>query len=304
MRPEQALDALEGLQNPDGGWGAVRGAPSNTESTALALLALHAGRGPAREVERGLAWLEARQRPDGAWPFSDQVPRSSWTTSLAVLALTEVGQSDTRAREGAAWLLGQEGRGFPWYTKVLQRLFPSLRVIELDSDLRGWPWVEDTFSWIEPTAYALLALKRLRAELPWEALAPRISEGERMILDRACRDGGWNYGNSRVFGEDLWPYPDTTALALIALQDLPRDGAIEAGLDALGRMLRRNDSLLALALSIQCLRIYGLEAAELRTRLGARLDRPEVARETRSTALAILALLDTSSPFALPVHAS
>ena len=38
-----------------------------------------------------------------------------------------------------------------------------------------------------------------------------------MLLDRRCRDGGWNYGNRRVLGADLPSYPETTALALMAL---------------------------------------------------------------------------------------
>jgi hypothetical protein len=38
-----------------------------------------------------------------------------------------------------------------------------------------------------------------------------------MILDRACPHGGWNAGNSVVFGVELDPHPDFTAMALLAL---------------------------------------------------------------------------------------
>jgi hypothetical protein len=45
--------------------------------------------------------------------------------------------------------------------------------------------------------------------------------GEKMILERRCSDGGWNYGNRRVLGEDLRSYPETTALALLGLSGNP-----------------------------------------------------------------------------------
>ena len=54
---------------------------------------------------------------------------------------------------------------------ILARLVPALVRIKgisvkdtpRPSDaLQGWPWIEDTFSWVEPTAFCLLALKRSR----------------------------------------------------------------------------------------------------------------------------------------------
>jgi hypothetical protein len=45
--------------------------------------------------------------------------------------------------------------------------------------------------------------------------------GEQMLLERRCRDGGWNYGNRRVLGTDLPSYPETTALALLGLSRNP-----------------------------------------------------------------------------------
>lgn len=40
-----------------------------------------------------------------------------------------------------------------------------------------------------------------------------------MLIDRACASGGWNAGNSVVFGVSLEPHPDFTAMALLALVD-------------------------------------------------------------------------------------
>ena len=38
-----------------------------------------------------------------------------------------------------------------------------------------------------------------------------------MVLNRALAQGGWNYGNTSVFGRQLRPQPGPTGLALLAL---------------------------------------------------------------------------------------
>jgi hypothetical protein len=85
-------------------------------------------------------------------------------------------------------------------------------IIGHDPTLIGWPWVEGTHSWLEPTAMAILALRR-------EGLGdhPRVARGVDLILDRAIEGGGWNYGNKAVFGRPLRPQPGPTGIALLAL---------------------------------------------------------------------------------------
>ncbi|CAN5291097.1 hypothetical protein BH18GEM1_BH18GEM1_12670 [soil metagenome] len=289
--------SLVAAQNPDGGWGAGRGGVSSTEATSLALLAFPPHEPNNASVQRGLAWLRPRQRADGAWPPSDQVPLASWTTPLAVLALNRSESDRQQAVRGARWLVAQEGRGYSWFTKLFFRVFPDREVIELDADLKGWPWTLDTFSWVEPTAYALIALKTMRRHLPEAPTAARIHEGERMLFDRMCAGGGWNYGNSRVLEEELWPYPDTTALALIALRDVPLREETRLSLAALHEMIERNDSGLALSLAILCFRLYGEKVSALRARLEENLSTIESFGETRSIALSTLALDDSRLPF-------
>jgi hypothetical protein len=287
--------ALLEAQNDDGGWSVDGSGQSQTEATALAVLAA----GSTTPASRGAEWLSAHQRPDGAWPPWPSVDLTSWATPLAILALSEI--DPPAAQKGAEWLLDQGGRSYPWYTQLFYRLFPDREVIELDADLTGWPWLPDTFSWVEPTAYALIALKSLRDQLP-QRTAARIDEGERMILDRTCPGGGWNYGNSRVLDEDLWPYPDTTALALIALQDAPPSNEIDASLEALDEMLAHNQSGLALSLAILCFRLYNRSTEALEKQLVERLDEVVAYGETRSMALSSMALDHTTNPFTVGTH--
>jgi hypothetical protein len=284
--------SLAQAQNRDGGWGAYAGGPSTTEATSLAVLAGESI-GDAERSAAGLSWLLDRQRPDGAWPMSDAVPQASWMTPLATLALARFEEARPRAIRAGHWLLGQEGSGLPWIARAVLWLFPKRRAIEVDSELKGWAWYPDTFSWVEPTAYALMALQALRPDLPRGPTEARIREGERMILDRMCSGGGWNYGNSRVLGEELWPYPDTTALALMAMHDQAERKEIRRSLDVLDELVAVNDSSLVLSLAVLCRRLYGLETTPLKTRLMEKLRVVGPRAGTRSLALATLALHGT-----------
>src|SRR5262245_19737777 len=222
MRQEPARTLVEPLrqsllatQNADGGWAAQAGRRSDTEATALAVLALSAtvDSGDVSAPQRGESWLVARQRPDGSWPLADGVPEASWTTSLAVLSLAGTTAERARAARGATWVLGQSGRHLGWRASLLHRLAPHRQTVQINPDLTGWPWVTATASWVEPTAYALLALKKLRADLGANAVR-RIAEAEQLLYDRMCAGGGWNYGTPREFGLSLPPYPEVTALVL------------------------------------------------------------------------------------------
>ena len=78
---------------------------------------------------------------------------------------------------------------------------------------------------------------------------------ERMLLDRRCRDGGWNFGNRRVLGADLPSYPETTALALMALNG---HTAVQwsTALDGVERAWQKTGSPLARAWLSSCLLMY------------------------------------------------
>ncbi|MEN8145651.1 MAG: hypothetical protein ABFS14_11945 [Gemmatimonadota bacterium] len=290
------------LQAGDGAWGAYPDRPSATEPTSLALMSLQASGRTGEARRRAADWLVSWQREDGSWPVSAQTQSAGWSTSFAVMALAGEGGREEAARRGARWLVREKGRGLPWLTKLYFRFFPNQQSVNvLDPSLVGWPWATDTFSWVEPTAYAMIALRRLPADLRPRGSAGRLDMARRMLADRMCYEGGWNYGNKEVLGENLWPYADTTALALVALGGPAADESVSErdqrladvrrlSLDALGRMLERNRSGIALAWSILCYRLYSLESAQLERWLADSYAQTGFLDETRVVATAALAL--------------
>ena len=286
-----AVRDLFAAQNADGGWGAHARRASSTESTALVTLALGRVDLPSARTaaERGVTWLADHQRDDGGWPLSTRVPDASWSTALAVLALDALGQAPVSAVRGARWLLRRTPRTPGITASLVQRLVPSVRVVQQDSALKGWAWTAAASSFVEPTCHALFALKRLRRRLPGTTVITRIDEAERMIYDRMCREGGWNYGNARVLETDLWPYADATALALIALADHREREANQLSLRALHRLLEHVDSGLTLAWATLCFATYGEDVPAWRRRLAERYARSGFLGETKTIALAILA---------------
>ena len=285
-------EALISAQNRDGGWGPSAGSSSSTEATSTAVMALAAvGRDALRgRVDDGLGWLGRSQNSDGGWSPAPAVKESSWSTASAVIAFANLAPTSEPARRGRQWLLAHEGAGFGWVGWMLWKLFARMRVTQLNPDLKGWPWIPGAFSWIEPTALGLIALKKLGVP-PTDAKAvSRISQGELMIYDRMCDGGGWNYGNSKTLGEMLEPFPDTTALALLALADHPGRMENRQGLEALERTMRDARSGLALALGVLCLDVYSVTSVSYRARLAGLYQETRFFGKTRSIGLAALAL--------------
>jgi hypothetical protein len=197
----------------------------------------------------------------------------------------------------AKWLLTQEGRKPGWVASLLVRLSLVQKVTELDPYLSGWSWSPGAFSWVEPTSYSLMALKKLKRSLGGTNCDERIRQGEMLIYDRMCENGGWNYGNSKVLGEALWPYPDVTAVALIALQDRPKSEANERSLGALDAMMREAASGMALSWGILCLTLYNQDIREWKKILLKNFDKTRFLGETKALALALLALGNGASMF-------
>ena len=287
---------LRSRRNADGGFGPYADRSSTTESTAWAGLALGA-EGDTEAAGAAISWLLGHQLPSGAWPHSSDAPEPSWMTSVALLTLSDVSRARDAVARGARWLLHQRGGRSPLLTRLFYRLWPERVPVRLDIDLRAWPWTDGAFSWCEPTAMAMLALGRVDPRLIPSTVQFRHREGERLLLDRVCEGGGWNYGNSWVLGEDLWPYPDTTALVLLALSGRRDDPRVAESLDALRRMLVEHESSLSLSLGSLCLDVFGLDATPYRHRLDALWQGEPFDTTTRAMALSLVALREHPNPF-------
>lgn len=233
---EQSAAGLEFLlehQNADGGWAYFPGGQSWLEPTVYAALALHGLRDDA--VGRAWALIRNWQNPDGGWRPNAAVPRSTWVTALAITLGDVVGQAGAGIQKGVDWLAKSRGAESSPLARAL-RVF-GMGPMEREVKHKGWPWCPGTSAWVEPTAHALVALRRVVRRVPDRSLQQRIESGERMLLDTRCPDGGWNYGSPRALGVDLPSYPETTGLALVGLQrrappetfdharDLVRNGA-------------------------------------------------------------------------------
>jgi hypothetical protein len=265
----QVLDQLRDLRS------------HTTEDAALTLLALrHSGTDPVP--------LLRQQLSSGAWaamPNTD-LP-NAYCTALALVALQPhrtpaVGQAADRAFE---FLEGLRGRESHWLWQWKFRLFD--RQVRFDPSKSGWPWIPGTVSWVAPTALAILAYRA------WRRRSPRVAAAADMLLDRACPRGGWNAGNSVVFGVELNPHPDFTAMTTLALRDSIhcRAPVVHGSLDYLVARLTPTHSPYSLAWAVIALSAYGHEGANrLRSQLKASI-LPRIATvPARILALAALAL--------------
>ncbi len=160
--------------------------------------------------------MRSWQLGDGSWKPCAAVAEPHWTTSLCVTLHALNGVHDAVFQKGLGWLLETSGNENSLKFRLVHFLRPS--IVELDPSFKAWPWRPGSSSWIEPTAHALVALKKASVfGIRRNEIEERVGMGEQMILERQCRDGGWNYGNRKVLGTELPSYPETTALALVGL---------------------------------------------------------------------------------------
>ena len=221
------LDRLGGLVCPE--------ARLSTEALALAALALAGGEPVHQAKAVNLIWsLQARQRIDGGWPSVPEADSSGpFATAIATITLVQVGAQADRIKRAAASLLEENCREANWLWRWKLRVADDK--VRFDPSKYGWGWVPDTVSWVIPTAFSVIALSQTRAGLGRQgrSVRRRTDLGRAMLLDRACESGGWNAGNSSVYGVPLRPQPDATAIALLALPEKSRDGRVSEALNYL-----------------------------------------------------------------------
>jgi uncharacterized protein (DUF362 family) len=218
---ETHLERLAGLAHGKGGWGYVPDQPAHLEPTCLALLALSLERTRYNDaIETAWGVVDANRANDGTYRLSRGRLEAAWPTALVLFTQSALGRSLEDSDRTASALLSLHGQLPP------DRDCADL--IDIDYKIQGWSWAEGTFSWVEPTAWACLALAAAG-----HADSPRVLEGRQLLLDRALDEGGINYGNRRIFGRLTEPQVEPTAVMLLALQQGERTARITAALQYL-----------------------------------------------------------------------
>ncbi len=288
---------LAALASPEGGWGYVPEQPAHLEPTCLGLLALSLdSKRYSAVIDGGRKVLDQAALPDGTFRLARGRDEAVWPTALALFVRLVIDGPSNSTERSASALLALQGRT------------PENKDEDgdIDTKLVGWPWADGNFSWVEPTAWACLALPRAS-----HGSHPRVADGTALLLDRTFDTGGLNYGNRRIFGTDLEPIPTPTALALAALQGHKDHPRVRASVGYLCKQADVGDDLEHLCWARIALDLYhefdGVPAAidRLATRIGAALEAraatPYVRPAPLRLALTVLALsLDRGNPFRHP----
>jgi hypothetical protein len=260
-------------RNADGGWGYHPGKSSRLEPTSWALLALRSKSAPDVLQNWPVDDDLLLERPGGAPNYSFQ--------GLALLVMRALSVSHLKGTETI--LKGiQRVKG--------EKLAPS-RINQQDTSLQAWSWIPETASWVEPTAWCLLALKHW-ARIPEATIdKERVEVAERVLVDRCHVNGGWNYGNSNMLGQQLEAFVPTTAIALLAMKDRASLPEIERSVAFLEREAVSERSGSALSLAYVALTAFG------------RTDRARVVRETLVAQLPTTVALGNQMPMAMALYA-
>jgi hypothetical protein len=270
---EGALSALSSRA----AWNYPRCERSCSEPAAWTALAL-AAHGELSAAERPARWLASLQQDDGSVGVAQDEPEPRWPTALAMLSWAAVDHwSDAprfgeNLRRGVAWSLSHRGKTAPQVTEVGH-----------DTMLAGWSWAANTHSWLEPTCFFVLAL--CAAGLPNH---PRAEEGLRLVHNRLLPDGGANYGNTLVYGQELLPHVQPTGIALTTLAGRrDDDGRIQRSIEYLDGAVQQSLSPESLAYGLMGLTAQGRRKAMADELVAARLS-PELLEDLSAYDLALL----------------
>jgi hypothetical protein len=240
-----ALSTIQEHQLPNGGFPYQAGENARPDATAWAVIALSAFQAGLEQCDRGRAYLISQQAEDGHISISQDHAQASWPTPLALLAWSNSPHARQAQDLAMQFLLGFSGLHF-------EQTGDS--VMGHDTSIVGWPWIADTHSWVIPTSMAITALQNggIRHH-------ERISQGVLMLLDRQLPHGGWNSGNTLVFGKELLPLPECTGIALQALAGNTERHSIQKSLDYLLEELPRLRTPISLGWTLLGLGAWGLK---------------------------------------------
>ena len=228
---------------PEGGFADRPQGRFRSDATAWGILASRASGSSQAVVERHCSRLVREQGEDGRVRVSPQHPESYWPTAMAVLAWQ--GSSASHAAQNLAVRFLLDTTGIHFQRKPND-------IVTHDTSLKGWPWIENTHSWVEPTAMCVMALRAAG-----HGQHVRVSEAIRMILDRQLPHGGWNVASTIVFGKELTPGPEATGSALASLAGVVEEREIARSLEYLHGEVERSRTPISLGWSFIGLAAWG-----------------------------------------------
>ncbi len=206
------------------------------DAACWAILALQAAGGDNGVIEKARQQLAAVQGEDGRITVSSYNPDACWPTSLAILAWQGAPSYRECQDKAIRFLVDFDD------IKVLD---PSEATKGHDETIKGWPWIARTHPWVEPTAYATLALRA-----SGQTTHSRAQDAIRLLLDRQLPSGGWNCGNTITFNLEMRPMPETTGLSLQALAGLTPKADVQKSIAYLQSQLAYLNSPISLAWAI------------------------------------------------------
>jgi hypothetical protein len=258
MDSATCLNLLTARQQADGGFAPRDARESRPDATAWGVLALSAAPRPnLNSIEMGRRRLAAVQLPDGRVPITPNHVNASWPTALALLAWY-----GWRGNESAAV------HGLDFLGRVTVATFKTEDAVNaIDSTLNGWSWIEGTSCWVEPTSLAVFAFDRYHRE------TDRVGQGVKLLLNRQLPHGGWNFGNTLVFGTELLPSEEYVGVALTGLAGHCPPEQVAQSIAFLEQRLPKLRTPLALGWGILGLSAWGRRPAEASAWISQCLDR-------------------------------
>jgi len=264
------LSSLKNLQNADGGWGFHSGEQSRAEPTSWAVRALDSPEQGFRagELRNAADFLHSKQLADGSWPAAAGMNSGTWVTSLTCAVLAADEKSAANVTAGLKWLCDDLPRDSSPWRRFVRRMRKEPRISEQNDSYRGWGWTPKTSSWVEPTAFALMALRDAAAEQLPKNASTRRDLAVALLYDRMCPGGGWNCGNPRVYGVDGDALVLPTCWALLALRGSERAAQKKDAPEMPGRALSlawlqkefaKIESAASLAVARMTLENYGIQ---------------------------------------------
>jgi hypothetical protein len=274
---QETLDGLSQLP----AIGYSLGGHGAAEPTAVAALAF-AANGRVENALNAAAALSSMQQANGEVSVRVEEKAPGWPTSLAILAWSAADRARFRTEMDKAlvWLLANRGQAVE-----------QSEYFGHNTQLVGWAYAEQTHSWVEPTAFAVLALKTVG-----KGNVPAAREGVAVLIDRQLPGGGLNYGNTEVLGQYIRPHVEPTGIGLIALAgENDPTGRIAKSIAWLRRSIGPETTPLSLAWGLLGLRAQSVMLPQADDWLSAAAARVQ-ARDRSPHKLALLALASKGWP--------